>query len=67
MTTTQRELPQRKLDAASLALTLLGLICGVFGYLLIEAKDYSALLLTPSVIAVTVGVMNITKLEAPRG
>lgn len=66
MTTIQLNRQRRKLDLASLALALIGLVSGVLAYVLIETKGYNALVIVPAVVTLTIGLLNITKLEAPR-
>ncbi len=63
MTTTASH---RRLDMASLALLLVGLVFGVIAYWLISVRDVNALIIIPSVVAVTMGACHITKREAPR-
>lgn len=53
----------RRLDVASLALLLVGLICALFSYWLITAHGLNPLILVPSVAAATTGAGHITKRE----
>lgn len=69
MTTTwTRPSPQqrRRLDVASLALFVLGLVCGTVCYWLIADHGVNALWLVPSVVIATTGASHLTKLEAKR-
>lgn len=63
MTTTTSH---RRLDVASLALLLVGLVFGVLAYWLITVRDVNALVLVPSIVAITTGASHIAKREAPR-
>ncbi|WP_138757671.1 hypothetical protein [Modestobacter altitudinis] len=63
MTTTTSH---RRLDVASLALLLVGLVFGVLAYWLITAHDVTPLVLIPSVVAITIGATHLTQREAPR-
>lgn len=65
MTTTNRRTSRRRLDVASLVLTLIALASGAFSYLLVTYADVNALVMVPSVIAGTVGVTHLVKREAP--
>jgi Na+/H+-translocating membrane pyrophosphatase len=56
----------RRLDVASLALLLVGLVFGVLAYWLITVRDVNALVLVPSIVAITTGASHIAKREAPR-
>ncbi|MBL3689482.1 hypothetical protein D3226_05840 [Leucobacter chromiireducens subsp. chromiireducens] len=64
--TNHRYIPRRRLDVASLILTVVGLVFGVFSYLLIVHGGVTPLLLVPSVIALTIGATHLVKHEAPR-
>lgn len=66
MTTTSRRNSRRRLDVPSLALTVIGLASGVFSYLLVTYADVNALVIIPSVVAVTVGSSHLVKREARR-
>lgn len=66
MTTLHSHRVHRRLDAASLTLLLIGLVFGVFSYWLITYHGLTALIIIPSVVAVTTGATHITKREAPR-
>lgn len=61
-----RTAPRRRIDAASLALTFVGLVFGVFAYWLIATASVNVLIIAPSIVAVTVGVTHLVKNEAPR-
>jgi len=56
----------RRLDVAGLLLLLVGLAFGGLGYWLTVAHDVNALVLVPSVVAITTGATHLTKREAPR-
>ncbi|MCU1614696.1 MAG: hypothetical protein JWO98_2236 [Frankiales bacterium] len=56
----------RRLDVASLALLLIGLVFGAVSYWLITVHGLSALIIVPSIVAVTIGATHITKREASR-
>jgi ribose/xylose/arabinose/galactoside ABC-type transport system permease subunit len=66
MTTTHSHRAHRRLDAASLALLLIGLAAGVFSYWLITYRGLNALIIVPSIVAITIGATHITKREASR-
>lgn len=66
MTTTDRRISRRRLDVPSLALTMIGLASGVFSYFLVTYADVNALVMVPSVVAVTVGATHLVKREASR-
>ncbi|BBZ65839.1 hypothetical protein MINS_12680 [Mycolicibacterium insubricum] len=66
MTTTYRRTSRRRLDLPSLALTIIGLAFGALSYRLVTYSDINALVMVPSVVAVTVGVTHLFKREAPR-
>lgn len=66
MTTTHKPGSHRRLDGASLALTLIGLAFGVFAYWLITVEHFNVLLIIPSIVAATIGATHLTKREAPR-
>lgn len=61
-----RRQSRRRLDVAGLALLLIGLTCGALSYWLIQERGLTPLALVPSVVAATLGVTHLTKLEAPR-
>ena len=65
MTTISRR-PQRRLDLAGLALLLVGLLSGLFSYLMIQVSGVNPLVIVPSVVAVTLGASSLVKYEAPR-
>ncbi|GEM_PF-3289468 len=66
MTTTHSHRVHRRLDVASLTLLLIGLVSGVFSYWLITYNGVNALVIIPSIVAITIGATHITKREAPR-
>lgn len=67
MTLIQRRTPQRRrIDGASLALAVLGLVCAAAAYWLIVNRDVNPLILVPSIAAVTTGVTHLVKRVAPR-
>lgn len=66
MTMTHSHRSQRRLDAASLVLLLIGLVSGVFSYWLIADRGLNALILVPSVIAAYIGATHLTKREVTR-
>lgn len=57
---------RRRLDVAGLTLLLIGLVSGFFAYWLITYQDLNAIIIIPSVIAVTTGATHLTKREALR-
>lgn len=57
---------QRRLDVPSLILLLIGVAFGGFSYWLVADHGLSALIIVPSIVAVTIGATHITKREAPR-
>lgn len=57
---------RRRLDVAGLTLFLIGLVSGLFSYWLITSQELNALIIIPSVIAVTTGAAHVTKREAVR-
>lgn len=65
MTTTQRPKSHHRLDVASLALLLAGLVFGVVSYWFITTDDFNALVIIPSVVAITIGASHLIKREAP--
>jgi ribose/xylose/arabinose/galactoside ABC-type transport system permease subunit len=66
MTTTRSTVALRRLDVASLALLLIGLVFGVFSYWLITAEELSPLVIVPSMVAAIFGATHLVKREAPR-
>lgn len=64
-TSTVIKKPRKRLDIASLLLAIVGTTAGIMSYFLIENSDVTALALIPSVVATTVGLSNLTKLEIP--
>lgn len=65
--TTHSQHARRRLDVASLALLLLGLVSAAFAYWLVADHGQNPLILAPSIVAATVGASHITKRQAPRG
>jgi len=57
----------RRLDTASLALLLIGLVCGGISYWLVADLGLNVLIIVPSIVAATTGALHITKREASRG
>lgn len=67
MTTTHhRTVQRRRLDFAGLALLLIGIVFGAVAYVLISVSSFNALIIVPSVVAVTLGATHLIKKEAPR-
>ncbi len=66
MTMTHSNHSHRRLDAASLALLVVGLVFGALSYWLIADHGLNPLILVPSVVAVTLGATHISKREATR-
>lgn len=66
MTTTHSRRARRRLDAASLALLLIGLAAGVFSYWLITYRGVNVLIIVPSIVTITIGATHLTKREASR-
>ena len=67
MTTTLKSQSRRRLDVSSLVLMVIGLVFGAIAYLLATYSGVNVLVIVPSVVAVTIGAMNLVKREAPRG
>jgi hypothetical protein len=65
VTTTHRHYSRRRLDVSSLILLLVSLATGIGAYLLV-LQGMNPLVLVPSVVGATVGVVRLIKLEAPR-
>ena len=57
---------RRRLDAASLALIMIGLVFGTLSFWLIADRGLNALIVVPSLVASATGATHITKREAPR-
>lgn len=66
MTMTHSRRSPRRLDAASLALFVLGILCGALSYWLVRDRGMNPLILVPSVVAATTGGAHLFKREAPR-
>lgn len=66
MTTTLKSHSRRRLDVSSLVLMVIGLLFGAISYLLATYSGVNVLVIVPSVVAVTIGAMNLVKREAPR-
>lgn len=58
--------PRRRLDIASLALLLIGLVFGMIAYWLVTDEHFNVLVIVPSIVAATLGATNLVKREAPR-
>jgi len=67
VTTTLKSQSRRRLDVSSLVLMVIGLVFGAIAYLLATYSGVNVLVIVPSVVAVTIGAMNLVKREAPRG
>lgn len=61
-----RQHGRRKVDLASFALLVCGLVFGFVAYYLITEQGVNPLILSPSVVAVTLGVTHLVKRQAPR-
>lgn len=66
MTTTHKPHPRRRVDVASLALLVVGLASGLGAVWTIQALSVSPLVLVPSVVACTIGMLHLLKWESPR-
>lgn len=66
MTNHHRNMARRRVDLSSAILTLIGLIFGAVAYWLIVAEHFNALVIVPSIVAVTIGLTHLLKREAPR-
>ena len=66
MTMTHSPRSHRRLDLASLALLVVGLVAGTFSYWLITERGLNALIIVPSIVAATTGALHLTKREAAR-
>lgn len=66
MTMTHSHRSHRRLDVASLALLLVGLVFGVLSYWLVADHGLNPLVIVPSVVAATIGVTHVSKREATR-
>ena len=66
MTMTHSHRSHRRLDAAGLALLVIGLVFGGLSYWLVADHGLNALIIVPSVVAATIGATHITKREAAR-
>lgn len=65
-TTPRRTPPKRVLNVSSVILLVIGVFSGVVAFLLTEKSDASALVMIPSVVAATTGVLNITTIKGAR-
>ncbi|MDV6262186.1 hypothetical protein [Rhodococcoides yunnanense] len=63
--TTHRK-PRRRLEIASLALPLIGLVFGVSAYWLVADKHFNVLVAVPSIVAAALEATHLVKREAPR-
>lgn len=66
MTMTHKNTSRLKIDLASAALTVIGLVFGAITYCLITAEHANPLVIVPSIVAITVGITHLVKREAPR-
>lgn len=66
MTTIHRKPHRHRLDVGSLVLLLIGLVFGAVAYWLVTVADVNVLVIVPSIVAVTIGALNLVKREAPR-
>lgn len=66
MTMTHRNTSRLKIDFASAALTVIGMVFGAVSYGLITADHANPLVIVPSVVATTLGITHLLKREAPR-
>lgn len=66
MTTTHSHRSRRRLDLASAALLLVGVLFGALSYWLIAERGVNALVILPAVIAAVTGAIHLVKREAPR-
>lgn len=66
MTTNHRNMARHRVDLPSVMLTLIGLIFGAVAYWLITAEGVNALVIVPSIVALTIGITHLIKREAPR-
>lgn len=57
---------RRRVDVASAALLLIGLVSGWFCYQLVTDHGANPLIMVPAIVAATVGASHITKRQAPR-
>lgn len=55
--------PSRRIDVASLLLAIIGFAFGAVSYWLIMSKGVNPLVVVPSVVAATIGVMHLVKRE----
>jgi len=66
MTMTHSRRSHRRLDAAGLALLLIGLVFGGVSYWLVTDHGLNVLIIVPSIVAAMTGASHITKREASR-
>lgn len=66
MTAIRRVEPRRRLDVAGLLLLVVGIVSGAFAYWLTTHQGVNVLILVPSVVAITLGALHLTKRELPR-
>ena len=57
---------RRRLDAASLALLVIGIVFGGLSCWLVANRGLNALIIGPSIVAVATGATHLTKREASR-
>jgi len=55
---------RRRLDLASLALLIVGIVFGVIAYALVRLEGSDPLIMVPAVVAATLGISNLTKRQA---
>lgn len=58
--------PKRVIDVSSVLLLVVGIISGIFAFHLSQTTDLSALVMIPSVVAATTGVLNLTTIKGSR-
>lgn len=56
----------RHIDLAGLALVVCGLLSGIIAYVCVTRLGQDPLLLVPSVVAMTIGALHLTRWVAPR-
>lgn len=66
MVTNHKNTARLRLDFASAALLLIGLIFGAVAYWLVTAERVNVLVIVPSIVAVTIGATHLIKRQAPR-
>lgn len=66
MAMTRSQHSRRRLDAAGLALLLIGLVFAGISHWLVTDRGLNPLIIAPSIVAATTGASHITKREASR-